>query len=156
MELEAQKVSLLEQDCQKLKGNEKPLNDTQIDDLKREIFSWDVVEQNGEKRLRRMFKFRSFPEALLFATNVGEKAEANHHHPKLTIDWQVTSVEWWTHKIGGLHCNDFIMAAKTDAIYDNWREITGRKDMVELESEQSFPASDPPSSHFIEGIDNGK
>lgn len=149
-------LSLLEQECQEIKSNEKPLTDLQIGELKREIFSWDVIEKNGQKRLRRLYKFRSFPEALLFATQVGEKAEANKHHPRLIIDWQVTTVEWWTHDVGGLHCNDFIMAAKTDDVYDKWREITGRKDIVEFESEQSFPASDSPSSHVIEGADNGE
>lgn len=148
---------LLEQECTTVQPGERPLTDEQIEEYKRDIFAWDLIEKNGEKRLRRMFKFRTFSGALHFACAVGEKAETQGHYPKLTVDWQVATVEWWTHDIGGLHPNDFIMAAKTDDIYGNWFELTGRKDIVEMESEQSFPASDPPSSHIIEGgNENGK
>lgn len=46
-----------------------------------------------------------------------EAAEAEGHHPRLTVEWGSVVVEWWTHVISGLHCNDFVMATKTDEIY---------------------------------------
>ncbi|MCL4875266.1 MAG: 4a-hydroxytetrahydrobiopterin dehydratase [Anaerolineae bacterium] len=142
---------MIEQECRSLRAGELPLTDEQIEELKRDIFGWDIIEKNGEKRLRRLFKFRTFAGALQFATIIGEKAEAQGHYPKLTVDWVITTVEWWTPELGGLHPNDFIMAAKTDDVYDHWFELTGRKDVVEQASEQSFPASDPPGSQVIEG-----
>ncbi len=48
---------------------------------------------------------------------VGELAEEEGHHPALLTKWGRTTVTWWTHKIKGLHRNDFIMAAKTDEPY---------------------------------------
>ena len=50
-------------------------------------------------------------------TQVGEEAEKEGHHPRLTTEWGKVAVTWWTHKIRNLHKNDFIMAAKTDVIY---------------------------------------
>jgi 4a-hydroxytetrahydrobiopterin dehydratase len=47
---------------------------------------------------------------------VGALAEADGHHPALLTEWGQVTVTWWTHKIRGLHRNDFVMAAKTDAL----------------------------------------
>jgi 4a-hydroxytetrahydrobiopterin dehydratase len=75
------------------------------------------VERDGVKRLERTFGFRNFAEALAFTDKVGERAEVEGHHPALLTEWGRVTVTWWTHKIGGLHQNDFIMAAKTDELY---------------------------------------
>jgi 4a-hydroxytetrahydrobiopterin dehydratase len=56
--------------------------------------------------------------ALAFTDRIGALAEAEGHHPALLTEWGKVRVEWWTHKIGGLHRNDFIMAAKTDNLID--------------------------------------
>ncbi|HKM77940.1 MAG TPA: 4a-hydroxytetrahydrobiopterin dehydratase, partial [Candidatus Bathyarchaeia archaeon] len=52
-----------------------------------------------------------------FTNQVGKIAQAQSHHPVLVTEWGRVTVTWWTHKIKGLHRNDFIMAAKTDQIY---------------------------------------
>jgi len=78
---------------------------------------WRVQEEGGIKRLDRTFKVRNFIEAMHLAQSVGKAAEEERHHPRLTVDWGRLNVQWWTHKIGGLHRNDFVMAARTDAIY---------------------------------------
>jgi 4a-hydroxytetrahydrobiopterin dehydratase len=49
---------------------------------------------------------------------VGEQAEEEGHHPALLTEWGKVTVTWWTHKIGGLHHNDFIMAARTDELFE--------------------------------------
>ena len=56
--------------------------------------------------------------SLDFALRVGRAAEEEGHHPLLTVEWGKCTVVWWTHKIRGLHRNDFIMAAKTDRLYE--------------------------------------
>jgi 4a-hydroxytetrahydrobiopterin dehydratase len=71
----------------------------------------------GIKRLRRVFSLDDFAQALEFTKKVGELAEEEGHHPALLTEWGRTTVTWWTHKIKGLHRNDFIMAAKTDELY---------------------------------------
>jgi 4a-hydroxytetrahydrobiopterin dehydratase len=75
------------------------------------------VEREGIKRLERTFKFKNFVQALAFTNKVGELAEAEGHHPAILTEWGKVTVTWWTHKIRGLHRNDFVMAAKTDRLY---------------------------------------
>ena len=89
----------------------------QVDVLRREIPEWSVVERDGVPRLERGFGFANFVDALAFTNAVGALAEAAAHHPALTTEWGRVTVGWWTHAIGGLHRNDFVMAAKTDARY---------------------------------------
>ena len=76
-----------------------------------------MVERAGVPRLERAFSFANFAEALAFTNAVGGLAEAAGHHPALTTEWGRVTVVWWTHAIGGLHRNDFVMAAKTDERY---------------------------------------
>jgi 4a-hydroxytetrahydrobiopterin dehydratase len=64
--------------------------------------------------LERLFHFPSFADALAFTNWVGAIAEDEGHHPALLTEWGQVTVTWWTHKIRGLHRNDFIMAAKTE------------------------------------------
>ena len=56
-------------------------------------------------------------QALAFTNKIGELAEAEAHHPAVLTEWGRTTVTWWTHKIKGLHRNDFVMAAKTDQLF---------------------------------------
>ena len=75
-----------------------------------------MIEVDGIPCLERVFKFKNFAEALEFTNQVGAIAEEEDHHPKLVTEWGKVSVQWWTHKIKGLHKNDYIMAAKTDLL----------------------------------------
>lgn len=89
----------------------------EIATLKPQVSDWDVIEAEGIPRLQRVFKFKNFASALAFTNLVGELAEAEDHHPALLTEWGKVTVTWWTHKIKGLHQNDFIMAARTDDLY---------------------------------------
>lgn len=82
-----------------------------------EIPAWQVVEREGARRLERVFTFPDFASALSFTNRVGGIAEEQAHHPALLTEWGRVTVTWWTHKIRGLHRNDFVMAAKTDELY---------------------------------------
>lgn len=72
---------------------------------------WSI---EGGKSIKRAFKFKNFKEALNFVNIIGEIAENEGHHPDIELGWGRVSVEFTTHKIGGLSTNDFIMAAKID------------------------------------------
>lgn len=102
--------------CIPCKGNEPALTDTQINDLMPQLTGWQVKEVNGEKRLEREFKRKDFVDALDFTNRIGKIAEEEDHHPRIVTEWGKVTVQWWTHKIGGLHQNDFVMAAKTDEL----------------------------------------
>ena len=78
---------------------------------------WELIDSEDVPKLGRVFRFRDFAQALAFTNRVGELAEEEGHHPRLTTEWGRVRVTWWTHKIRNLHRNDFVMAAKTDAIY---------------------------------------
>lgn len=77
---------------------------------------WKVVERNGVPRLRRKFTFKGFQPALDFTVAVGRIAEEQGHHPRIVTQWGSVTVDWWTHKINGLHNNDFIMASRIDSL----------------------------------------
>ncbi len=66
--------------------------------------------------LSRTFKLKNFAAALDLANRIGELAEAENHHPQLVVEYGRLGVSWWTHAIGGVHKNDFIMAARCDAL----------------------------------------
>ena len=103
--------------CSACRGGEPTLTDAEIDELLPQVPEWQVLERQGTKRLERAFKFDDFAQALAFTNKVGEQAEGEGHHPALLTEWGKVTVTWWTHKIGGLHQNDFIMAAKTDELF---------------------------------------
>jgi 4a-hydroxytetrahydrobiopterin dehydratase len=88
----------------------------EIAELRREIPDWQLLERDGIPRLERVFRFPTFADALTFTNRVGALADAEGHHPALLTEWGRVTVTWWTHTIRGLHRNDFIMAAKTDAL----------------------------------------
>jgi len=100
--------------CQK--GAPK-ITEKEIAEFFPQIPEWRIVEREGMKRLERAYKFKDFAQALSWSNKVGQLAEAEGHHPALLTEWGKVTVTWWTHKIGGLHRNDFIMASKTDALY---------------------------------------
>lgn len=88
----------------------------EIASLSQNIPDWELIQVEGVDQLRRCFSFKDFDTALEFANRVGALAESEGHHPALLVEWGQVTVSWWSHKIRGLHRNDFIMAAKTDRL----------------------------------------
>jgi len=88
----------------------------EIAELSPLIPDWKLIEIDGINRLERTFKVANFLEALAFTKRVGLLAEEEGHHPVLTTEWGRVTVTWYSKKIRGLHRNDFIMAARTDAL----------------------------------------
>lgn len=78
------------------------------------IPKWEVFVEDAIAKLKRDFSFKNFKEALKFTNDIGLIAEAEGHHPDITTRYGSVTIVWYTHKIEGLHLNDFIMAAKTD------------------------------------------
>jgi 4a-hydroxytetrahydrobiopterin dehydratase len=103
--------------CVACRRDAPTVTDAELAELRPQIADWELVELEGIRRLRRVFAFDDFAQALDFTDEVGALAEREAHHPALLTEWGTTTVTWWTHKIKGLHRNDLIMAAKTDALY---------------------------------------
>jgi 4a-hydroxytetrahydrobiopterin dehydratase len=108
---------LVEMKCIPCQGGEPTVTEQEMAELVPVVPNWQIVEENGVNKLERVFKFKNFNQALAFTNRVGEIAEEQGHHPELLTGWGKVEVTWWTHKINGLHKNDFVMAAKTDSLY---------------------------------------
>ncbi len=105
-----------EMKCVACRKGEPVVTDGEMAKLQLQVPLWEVVEREAILRLERVFLFSNFGEALAFTDRVGAVAEDEGHHPALLTEWGKVTVTWWTHKIRGLHHNDFIMAAKTDRV----------------------------------------
>jgi 4a-hydroxytetrahydrobiopterin dehydratase len=108
---------LAENRCEACRADAPRLDAAEIAAYGREVPEWRVIERDGIRQLERSFRFRNFVAALEFTNGVGAIAEQEGHHPDLLTRWGAVTVTWWSHKIKGLHRNDFIMAAKTDRLY---------------------------------------
>lgn len=109
--------TLARRHCEPCSLGGKPLPDEESNRLLTETPRWKKERnREGVEQLRRTFHFSDFREAFNFAYKIAALAEREEHHPALLVEWGQVTVTWWTHKIGGLHENDFIMAAKTDRI----------------------------------------
>jgi 4a-hydroxytetrahydrobiopterin dehydratase len=89
----------------------------EIAELLPQLSEWEIGEKDGIQRLQRRFAFADFAQALAFTVRVGQLAEAKGHHPVILTAWGMVTVIWWTHKVKGLHQNDFLMAAMTGALF---------------------------------------
>lgn len=109
-ELSQQSCTACSADAPKVTAAEKQV-------LMESLPQWELVVLDDEEQLKRVFTFKNFAQAQAFTNQVADLAEAEGHHPAILLEWGKATVRWWTHKIGGLHKNDFIMAARTDALY---------------------------------------
>jgi 4a-hydroxytetrahydrobiopterin dehydratase len=109
--------ALINLKCVACRGGEPTVTEEEIKVYLPQVPEWQITEEDNVKHLERRFKFKNFREALAFTNQVGELAEQEDHHPLIQTEWGWVKVVWWTHKIKGLHRNDFIMAAKTDELY---------------------------------------
>lgn len=105
------------QKCVPCESDIPPLTDDEIQTLHKDTPEWEIVKVDKVPHLRREFKFDDFADALAFTITIGAIAEEEGHHPLIELTWGRVTVDWWTHNIGGLHKNDFIMAAKTSEVY---------------------------------------
>jgi 4a-hydroxytetrahydrobiopterin dehydratase len=108
--------TLQESQCTACRADAPRVSDDEIAELKPQIPDWQIIERDGIRQLERVFRLKNFVQALAFTNKVGALAESEGHHPAILTQWGSVTVTWWTHKIRGLHRNDFIMAAKTDRL----------------------------------------
>ncbi len=82
--------------CVASRGGEPTVTDAEIAQYKPQVPEWQIVERENIKRLERVFKFKSFVEALAFTNKVGEIAEAEGHHPAILTEWGKVIVMNWS------------------------------------------------------------
>lgn len=108
---------LRDERCVPCTGGIPPLSEQAIQSYLPEVPSWNRLDEQGVAKIRRTYRFSEYLKALTFVQQVGMLAENEGHHPVMLVEWGSVTVTWWTHKIKGLHRNDFIMAAKTDQLF---------------------------------------
>ncbi|MEJ2757705.1 MAG: 4a-hydroxytetrahydrobiopterin dehydratase [Anaerolineales bacterium] len=111
-------MKLIEMTCVPCRGGEPKLTEEEIAALLPQVPGWEVAEVDGIQQLRRVYKFKQYLQGLAFTQKVAELAEAQDHHPAILVEWRKVTVSWWTHVVKGLHQNDFISAAKSDALFE--------------------------------------
>ena len=99
--------------CAPCRGGVVPLEALAVDELIAQIPGWEVT---GYHRIWKTFTFPDFKSALAWVVKLGDLAEQEGHHPEITLGWGKVRVEIWTHKANGLTENDFLLAAKVDAL----------------------------------------
>ena len=109
-------VALASEPCVTCRPGSPPVGAEAAKALLAALPNWGIEAVDGVERLTRTFAAANFAAALALANRIGTLAEAADHHPLLVVEWGRLTVQWWTHAIGGLHRNDFIMAARCDGL----------------------------------------
>jgi 4a-hydroxytetrahydrobiopterin dehydratase len=99
--------------CEPCEAGVPALKGEEMRKLYAQLEGWTVV---NEHHLEKEYRFRDFADALAFVNRLGAAAEAEGHHPDIFLTWGKVGVTLWTHSVGGLSENDFILAAKADAV----------------------------------------
>lgn len=108
-------ASLAGKKCVPCSGGVEPLKGALLTKLLEQLGNgWEIID---EHHLEKQYKFKDFALALEFVNKVGQLAEQQGHHPDIYLAWGKVKLVLWTHKIDGLHENDFILAAKVDRFY---------------------------------------
>lgn len=101
--------------CVPCEGGTPPLPDEKEEELLKQVQNWSLV-RDGTHKIVRQLKFEDFREALEFVNKVGKIAEEEQHHPDIKIVYNKVQLDLFTHAVGGLSENDFIVAAKIDQL----------------------------------------
>jgi 4a-hydroxytetrahydrobiopterin dehydratase len=106
-------AELAKEHCEPCEKGTPPLSEEETSALARDVPAW---ERDGNRTLRREFSFPNFREAFGFVARAALIAEAEFHHPDIELGWGRAAFELTTHAAGGLTRNDFVLAAKLDAL----------------------------------------
>ena len=93
------------------------LSQEEAEQLIHELADWELDFNAELPKLKKCYRFADFESALGFASRVGRMADEVDHHPRMTVEWGKVKIEWWTHKVGGLHVNDFVCARNSDELF---------------------------------------
>ncbi|MES1210844.1 MAG: 4a-hydroxytetrahydrobiopterin dehydratase [Acidobacteriota bacterium] len=106
-------TKLADAKCEPCGPDTPALAGAELEQLHGQLDGWSLVEN---KHLEKEYRFKDFVQALAFVNRLGEVAEAEGHHPDIFLTWGKVKVTLWTHSVGGLSKNDFVLAAKADGV----------------------------------------
>ena len=105
---------LRQQNCKPLKGKENAVAAAKAHEMIKELPGWELSDEGD--LIEKTYKFPDFAKALAFVNEVGAIAERENHHPDIELGWGKVVLKFSTHDVGGLSMNDFISAAKVEAV----------------------------------------
>jgi 4a-hydroxytetrahydrobiopterin dehydratase len=114
-------TKLQDKHCVPCEGGTPPLDDATTKLLMGEVAGWRKVDEQGKdagSRITKQLTFKDFVAAMAFLDKLAVIAEAEGHHPDFCVHYNKVDVTLWTHSVGGLSENDFILAAKIDNLTD--------------------------------------
>ena len=108
-------LDLVNQKCEACSIDAPRVSKEESEVLIQTLNNWEILNDEFDY-LQKVFEFQSYEEAVKFSNNIVTLADEEDHHPVIILEWGKVTVKWWSHKISGLHKNDFICAAKTDSL----------------------------------------
>lgn len=111
-------MDLAKKHCIPCEGGTPPLSDEKEDEMLKLVKGWMLV-RDGTHKITRQFKFKNFKEAIAFVNKVADLAQREGHHPDIKIVYNKVSLDLFTHAVGGLSENDFIMASKINKLLED-------------------------------------
>ena len=109
-------MDLTKQKCEACTIDAPLVDEKRFTELLEDLDGWEIIHQNINI-LSKTYSFKSYEDSVKFSMDIAKLAEDENHHPAILLEWGSVRVQWWSHKIKGLHMNDFICAAKSDKIY---------------------------------------
>ena len=108
-------TDLTKQKCEACTIDAPLVDEKRYTELLKDLDSWEII-YGDVNILSKTYLFDSYEDSVKFSMEIAKLAENEDHHPAILLEWGSVRVQWWSHKIKGLHMNDFICAAKTEAL----------------------------------------
>tara|TARA_B100000927_G_C16386179_1_gene437461 strand:- start:370 stop:705 length:336 start_codon:yes stop_codon:yes gene_type:complete len=108
-------TDLTKQKCEACTIDAPLVDKKRYTELLKDLDSWEII-YGDVNILSKTYLFDSYEDSVKFSMDIAKLAENEDHHPAILLEWGSVRVQWWSHKIKGLHMNDFICAAKTEAL----------------------------------------
>ena len=99
--------------CEACDVGAKLLTSSQIESLMPQVSGWEIIIDSDIQKLKQQFTTKNYTKSMSFTNAIAKLADSVNHHPLIIVEYSTVTVIWWSHKLKGLHKNDFIMAAKT-------------------------------------------
>ena len=115
-------MDLTKKKCVPCEGYTNPLTEEEEEKFINELSSWNIDREDIHK-IKKVFLLLHFKDSISFVNQIAELAEDEGHHPNISINFNVVIIEIYTHAIGGLSENDFILGAKIDDIFNSEYEV---------------------------------
>ena len=108
-------TDLTKQKCEACTIDATLVDKKRFTELLKDLDGWEIIYEDINI-LSKTYSFDNYEDSVKFATDIVKLSEDEDHHPSILLEWGSVRVQWWSHKIKGLHMNDFICAAKTEAL----------------------------------------